>query len=157
MLKNYNPNDEECHFHFASPLAPEDEWSTESTAVYSPETAASPSSTTGVETSVSPGSIDSTLQPDWTSTPRGAQAGASVSSGSGREDAYGGTVPFRLGLPLRAGPVSSGSRRWPLFGQLVGYNLTAIRQLDLECHEALIKGLRLVQEPTQTYLVRIQL
>lgn len=51
----------------------------------------------------------------------------------------------RLGRPLASGHAIGGSRRWPLFGQLVAFNKTAVQHFDHECQEGLLKGYRWVR------------
>ncbi|VDP70412.1 unnamed protein product [Echinostoma caproni] len=53
-----------------------------------------------------------------------------------------GTVSPRFGLPLAAGSAVGGARRWPLFGQLVAFNRSAVPFFDHDCQEALLQGYR---------------
>ncbi|VDL99886.1 unnamed protein product [Schistocephalus solidus] len=48
----------------------------------------------------------------------------------------------RMGRPLASGAAIGGSRRWPLFGQVVAFNRTDVKHFEHECQEGLLKGYR---------------
>ncbi|BHF79020.1 FRAS1-related extracellular matrix protein 1 [Sparganum proliferum] len=56
----------------------------------------------------------------------------------------------RMGRPLASGAAIGGSRRWPLFGQVVAFNRTDVKHFDHECQEGLLKGYRYLHRKTDS-------